>query len=456
VLPARAAALALQPVGTFAAPIYATAPPGDSRLFVVEQGGTIRIVENGATLAQPFLDISALTTPTGERGLLSMAFDPGYAHNGLFYVDYTGDGTDSGGTIGDIHVDQFHVSANRNVADRASRQNVFIVHRPSTAAGNHNGGQLQFGPDGELYVSVGDGGTGGATAQDPANLNGKLLRADPHPGAVPQVWSSGLRNPFRFSFDHLDGALTIGDVGEGTREEIDYSPLSAGSGRGLNFGWPCREGFIAGPASCTGAFTDPVFDYPHADPGGGAAFGDAIIGGFVYRGSDIPALAGRYVYADLMAGVLRTISLGLPRAGGDQGELDIGAQPHGFGQDSRCELYVAAGSTVSKIVSAPGAPPSGGGCAKAALSLKLKAAKKRVRRGKKAKLTATVEPCLVGGETVQLKRGKKKPMTARLGPDCRAKFKSKIRHRTKFRAQLPAGDAHLAVGSKKIKIRLKH
>ncbi len=174
---ARADAVGLQSIGEFSNPIYMTAPPGDPRLFVVERAGRIQVVHDGVT--SEFLDIHDRTTEDGERGMLSMAFDPNYARNGLFYVFYTGaaanDGQDGLG-----HVDEFHVSSNPNVADPASRRPVLTIIRPNSGASNHNGGQLQFGPDGLLYVSVGDGGTGGSTAPNLGLLNGKILRIDPH------------------------------------------------------------------------------------------------------------------------------------------------------------------------------------------------------------------------------------------------------------------------------------
>jgi glucose/arabinose dehydrogenase len=374
VAPSRAAAVGLQSIGpTFDQPVFATSPNGDPRLFVVERHGYIQVLHDG-TVSQ-FLDIHTQTTTDGERGLLSMAFDPNYASNGLFYVFYTGasDG-------GQGHVDEFHVSADPNVANQASQRHVLTIDRPSAAASNHNGGQLQFGPDGYLYVSVGDGGTGGATAPDPTRLNGKILRIDPHgagngahgipstnpfagsPTARREIWSLGLRNPFRFSFDALNGDLTIGDVGEVSREEIDSSPASAGGGRGANYGWPDCEGFLG---SCPGE-TPPVFDYPHSDPGGDVAHGCAIIGGYVYRGTQIPELAGRYLYTDLCHPDIRSVQLGLPLAGDDRSEgVDAPDSPNSFGEDSSCNLYVmGTAGEVDKIVSsnppavAPGCPVS--------------------------------------------------------------------------------------------------
>jgi glucose/arabinose dehydrogenase len=353
----RAEAIGLQPMGSFNSPIYVTSPAGDPRLFVVERGGRIQALHDG-TRTQ-FLDISALTTTDGERGLLSMAFDPNYASNGLFYVDFTGDGTDSGGALGDVHIDEFHVSSNPNVADQATRRPVMTISHSS--ASNHNGGQLQFGKDGLLYISVGEAGNG-ANAQSLANPLGKILRIDPHgaaPGAhgipstnpfvgspTPEIWSLGLRNPFRFSFDHLTGDMIIGDVGAGSREEVDFAPNSTGLGRAANFGWPNCEGFSGFPGSCPGT-TGPVRDYGHSSPC------NAIIGGYVYRGTQIPELAGRYVYTDLCHPDLRSMQLGLPLASGDRSEgIDTPDNPNSFGEDSSCNLYVmSGGGELDKIVS---------------------------------------------------------------------------------------------------------
>jgi glucose/arabinose dehydrogenase len=355
------AAVGLQPIGTFDSPTYVTSPPGDPRLFVVDRDGHIEVVHDGTT--SQFLDISDRTTEDGERGLLSMAFDPNYATNGLFYVFYTGSAA-ADGVDGLGHVDEFHVSANPNVASSASRRPVLTIIRPSAGASNHNGGQLQFGRDGYLYISVGDGGTGGSTAPNLGLLNGKILRIDPHgssPGAysIPpdnpyassgsarhEIWASGFRNPWRFSFDAATGDLIIGDVGEVTWEEIDLAP-APGIGRAANFGWPACEGFAG---SCPGTIP-PVFAYPHSNPGGDVAHGCAIMGGYVYRGTQIPELAGRYLYADLCTGELRSIKLGLPLASGDRPESAPSAlSPQSFGQDARCNVYVTDGDVVDKIV----------------------------------------------------------------------------------------------------------
>jgi glucose/arabinose dehydrogenase len=424
--PARAGALSLQSIGpTFDQPVFATSPPGDPRLFVVDRPGFIQVLHDG-TVSQ-FLDIHTRTTTESERGLLSMAFDPNYASNGLFYVYYTGDGPNAGGALGDIHIDEFHVSSNPNVADPASRRTVWTFPH---GAPNHDGGQLQFGPDGYLYFTTGDNANS-ANAQQAGNPYGKIHRIDPHgagngahgipptnpfagvPGTTQEIWGMGLRNPFRFSFDHLTGDLVIGDVGEVSREEIDISPRSAGGGRGANYGWPCREGFFPGPVGCSGAFVNPVFDYPHSDPGGDVAHGCAIIGGYVYRGSQAPEISGRYLYADLCTAQLRSIQLGLPRASRDRAESGVGAlgAARSFGEDSACGLYVMSTSTVFRIVGSASsatpvcqkAPPKKCNCPPGKKGKKHKRCKKRKhkKRAAEAKKKHKHKKC-------KKKKGKKK------------------------------------------------
>jgi hypothetical protein len=275
-----------------------------------------------------------------------------------------GDGTNSGGALGDIHIDEYRVSSNPNLANAATRRPVMTISHSS--ASNHNGGQVQFGKDGLLYISIGEAGNG-ANAQTTSNPLGKILRIDPHgttPGAhgipstnpftgspTPEIWSYGLRNPFRFSFDHLTGDLIIGDVGAGDREEVDFSPASTGFGRGANYGWPACEGFTG---SC-GGFTAPVLDYPHSAPC------SAIIGGYVYRGSQVPELAGRYLYTDLCHPQLRSAVLGLPFASGDRSEgISAPDSPNSFGEDAACNLYVMGSDEVDRIVSSnpPAASPT--------------------------------------------------------------------------------------------------
>jgi glucose/arabinose dehydrogenase len=386
--PSSAAALGLQPVGTFTEPIFVTSPPGDPRLFVVERPGTIQVLHDG-TRSQ-FLDIRTLVNTDGERGLLSMAFDPNYASNGLFYVFFNDNGT-AGAGVGDIHVDEFRVGANPHVADPSSRRRVLTLIR-GTAASNHNGGQLQFGKDGLLYVSVGDAANS-ANAQSLASPHGKILRIDPHgagqgahgvpsdnpfvavAGAIPEIWSLGLRNPYRFSFDHLTGDLAIGDVGASSFEEIDFAPLASGVGRGANFGWPMCEGF---QGSCPGT-TAPVFAYAEGAPC------QAIIGGYVYRGRQVPELSGRYLYTDLCHNQLRSIRLATPLAGDDRPEgLTLPASPFSFGEDANCELYVMGSNEVDRIVGSgssatPACPAQTQKCC-SAQGKKKKCKKKKKRR----------------------------------------------------------------------------
>jgi glucose/arabinose dehydrogenase len=278
-------------------PLYLTAPAGDPRLFIVEKTGRIRIVKNGAVVAAPFLDLSASVSGSSEQGLLGLAFDPQYATSGRFYVDYTD-------RNGDTRIARFRVSADPDVADPASEEMLLTVPQPYS---NHNGGQVAFGPDGDLYIGMGDGGSGGdpqGHGQNPNDLLGSLLRLDvsgPTGYGIPQdnpyaggggraeVFSIGLRNPWRFSFDRTNGDLYIADVGQNEREEVDVSTAGTGGGRGLNYGWNRMEGTACyGASTCDrSGLTLPVMDYTHAD-------GCSITGGYVYRGTALPNLAGTY------------------------------------------------------------------------------------------------------------------------------------------------------------------
>jgi glucose/arabinose dehydrogenase len=282
-----------QVVGGLNQPLYVTMPPGDTtRLFIVEKGGRIRLVTGGRLLPAPFLDISAQVSTGGEQGLLSMAFDPNYATNGRFFVSYTD-------TAGDSRVAAYHrLSGHPNRANPFTKRIIFKAAQPFS---NHNGGQLQFGPGGMLFLGLGDGGSEG----DPNN-NGqrrigwlsKLIRINvnlPTPRA--QIYAYGLRNPWRFSFDRLTGALWIGDVGQGSWEEIDHLPPATPAG--TNFGWSYYEGthvFKTQPIDRS-RLVFPVAQYPH-NPGGNCS----VTGGYVYRASNIPSLYGWYVYADFCSG----------------------------------------------------------------------------------------------------------------------------------------------------------
>ena len=331
-------------------PLYVTAAPGDSsRIFIVDKGGTIRIVKDGALLPAPFLDMTSLVSTGGEQGLLGLAFDPGYATNGRFVVHYTDTG-------GNTRVSTFARSgADPDLADPASEQVVLTAEQPF---GNHNGGQLLFGPDGLLYLGLGDGGSGGdpdGRGQDLTDLLGSILRLDlratsPYtipadnpfagtPEARPEIWSYGLRNPWRFSFDRATGDLYIGDVGQNQWEEVDVSPAAEGGGRGVNFGWNIMEGLHCyASASCEqSGLALPVLEYSHDD-------GCSVTGGYVYRGAAIPALQGFYFYADYCGGWVRSFRY----QGGQATEpfnwpsLAPGGSVTSFGEDAAGELYVAS------------------------------------------------------------------------------------------------------------------
>ena len=352
---------------------YITAPSGDgTRLFIVGQQGRIRLIKNGALLPTPFLDIDPLVNCCGERGLLSMAFAPDYVTSGLFYVYYTAENP-----LGAITIDEFRRSdADPDIADPASRRNVLQFPH---SRGNHNGGQLQFGPDGYLYAGTGDGGGAGdpdRAGQNLTTLAGKILRIDPRgaghgeytippdnpfynqPPSRGEIWSFGLRNPWRFSFDRQTGDLTIGDVGQSAYEEIDFSPRASGYGRGTNYAWSCREGrhpFNMNQPLCLiqppPIFTEPVHEYSHAR-------GCSITGGYVIRDPALPAVFGRYVYGDYCSSPLWHIQLQVPDA---QGDTDSGEDIGGlftFGEDACARVYAGAGSgLVYRLIPTNPPPP---------------------------------------------------------------------------------------------------
>lgn len=329
-----------------AAPLFLTTPPGDlTRLFVVEQGGLIRVIRNDTLLATPFLDVSGLVSAGGERGLLSMAFHPDYQTNRYCYVSYTD-------TNGDSRVVRYRTSANPEVADPASAAEVLFLGQPYA---NHNGGLVAFGPDGMLYIGFGDGGSGGdpqGNGQNRGTLLGKLLRIDVDGGspyAIPadnpfvgvtgvrgEIWAWGLRNPWRFSFDAATGDLYIADVGQSAREEVDVQP--AGSAGGANYGWNIMEGTACyGAASCAqSGLTRPVIDYPHTDNA------CSITGGYVYRGQALPVLRGRYLYSDYCTGWIRSFTYVAGQATDprDWPALAVGSGVTSFGEDGGGNLYI--------------------------------------------------------------------------------------------------------------------
>jgi hypothetical protein len=305
-----AAAPELVKLGDFTDPVHVASPPDDPRIFVVEQGGTIDIVGAGT-----FLDLTANTQPGYERGLLSMAFAPDYATSGLFYVFLTSRPN------GDVEVLEYRVSADPNRADPGTRRPLFTTPH---SAGNHNGGQLQIGPDGALYASIGDNATA-ANAQNPANPFGKILRIDRASGAD-QIWSTGLRNPWRFSFDRATGDLVIGDVGESSFEEINWS-RAPNAGQGVNYGWPCNEG-PNGADSCGHRAT-----LSHPDPF------CAIVAGYVVRDPGLPTLNGRLIYGDNCESTVYSAALG--QGPGVETNLEV-AELSSFGEDSCGHVYAAS------------------------------------------------------------------------------------------------------------------
>ena len=374
IAPASAHALSLEPVGAFATPIYVTAPPGDpSRLFVVERGGTVRLVKDGVIQATPFLTIpTAELSTSGERGLLAMTFAADYASSGRLYTF----STDAGG---DIRVDLWQRSSNPDVAS-PSRSLVLRIEHSSRS--NHNGGDLHVGPDGLLYISTGDGGgaddpdgngqtlirSGTADEQSTALL-GKLLRIAPSAGGgytIPpdnpfagradargEIWAYGLRNPFRFSFDRATGDLLIGDVGQDDAEEVNFA-ASPARGKGANFGWKCFEGSLPNDGTtppCTPlGHVPPMFEYDHAGC-------QAITGGYVVRDPGLPSLLGRYVYADYCVGELRSLvpstGAGDTTTGIDVADFSLAA----FGEDACGRLYVVQLSgAVSRLVDGAASP----------------------------------------------------------------------------------------------------
>ncbi len=335
---------------------------GDDRLFVVEQGGRIKIIDgNGSILPDNFLNIqNKISSGGGEQGLLGLAFHPDYANNGYFYVNYTS---------GNLNTRISRFSVDVNDPNRADSNSEIVLLEFDQPFGNHNGGDLAFGPDGYLYIGTGDGGSGGdpqGNSQNRQNFLGKLLRLDvttnfsaytipaDNPffnddNTLDEIWAFGIRNPWRWSFDKLTGDLWMGDVGQNTREEINFQP--ANSTGGENYGWNCREGFIAfnNPSSaCFGVtdFTEPVFDYQT-----GSSAGCSVTGGIRYRGCEYPALYGKYVFGDFCSGRFWTTD----EVNGNwvtEVALNSNISISGFGEDVNNELYVMdLGGTIYRVVS---------------------------------------------------------------------------------------------------------
>ncbi len=335
-----------QVVGGLTAPLDLQEPDDNSgRLFVVEQGGTIRIVQNGALLPAAFLDISSKVHMEGESGLLGLVFHRNYAQDPRFFVNYVRQL--AGGQLQTVIAEFRASAATPNQADAGSERQLLVVDQPFS---NHKAGQLAFGADGDLYFGLGDGGSGGdpfGNGQNRQTLLGKLLRIDvdsaPSPGLAyaipsdnpfaggggrPEIWAYGLRNPWRFSFDSPSGRMFIGDVGQDRYEEVDLGQ------KGANYGWNIMEGmhcFNPSTGCDQAGLTLPIAEYDHS-------IGDAIIGGYLYRGT-IAALQGKYVFADL-TGKVFTLTENPPGTWTRATLLSTGTQISALGRDQAGELYV--------------------------------------------------------------------------------------------------------------------
>ncbi len=350
---------AVEIVGGLSAPLFVTAPPGDdSRIFIVEQGGLIRIFDfEEGLLATPFLDLTGIVSCCGERGLLGLAFHPDYANNGYFYLNHTRWASSCAGDDECTKIVRYEVSGNPNLADPGSREELLEISQPF---GNHNGGMIEFGPgDGHLYIGMGDGGSGGDPynlSQNPTSLLGKMLRIDvdggfpyaiptdnPFVGEAPldEIWALGLRNPWRFSFDRATGDMWIGDVGQNAWEEVDHQPASSSGGE--NYGWRLMEGAHCydPPTDCDdGSLTYPVHEYSHGS-------GCSITGGYLYRGS-ATELQGLYLFADYCNGrvwALDPSDYSVEEIFTDENFGNITS----FGEDAAGEVYLMAGSRVWRI-----------------------------------------------------------------------------------------------------------
>jgi glucose/arabinose dehydrogenase len=389
-LPTTASAATLVPLASSSSwgspPIAAASPPGDARVFVVERGGGVRIVENGVLQPTPFLTVPNIDT-SGERGLLSIAFPPDYATSGLFYVFAVAAGADAldpGAQVGDLRVIEYRRSAtDPDLADPASAR--LVLKQTHGAPTNHNGGQLAFGPEGLLYVTMGDAANS-SNAQTLANDLGKILRIDPRDppgaptfgvppsnpfvataGARPEIYALGLRNPFRASFAP-NGDLVLPDVGEGTWEEVNVGRATATPAAttlaGANLGWPNCEGKCEPPNPL---YSDPLFQYAHSGPD--ETTGCAIIGGYVVRDPSLTGLTGRYLYGDHCRPDLRTLDLAAPGADPQPAGFSIpkgGGELLGFGEDGRGCLYAMTEVTAYRVAPSPTAgtacpepPPAG-------------------------------------------------------------------------------------------------
>ena len=475
-------------MGDFDEPIsIASNPAHADDLLIGERAG--RVIEATPTGRTELVNLTSLVSCCeSERGLLSIAPAPDFDSSRRLYIAYTGTSA-AGGDEGDVHVDSFRPDP-ANLT-QVLREPILSVEHSTQE--NHNGGQLQFGPDGHLYISLGDGGGVGdplANGQNIEVLQGKILRIDPQPGQVPpytvpagnpflggpgrdEIWSYGLRNPWRFSFDRATGDMVIGDVGQGTREEVDFAPSPASGvvgGGGANYGWNCREGTIAYPEPSQpcdgGGFTEPVFDYVHQNPQGNAAFGCSIIGGVVVRDPSVPDLYGRYLFTDFCVGLIRSLVLPTPPASAvqdERGEGDFVTSPVTFGEDSCGRVYLALdGGGVYRFegpvpascgrISPPAevSPRPLSSPAVAQRSLRLTA--RRLRPGgMRFQVRVRLAPC--GGDagsSIQLNRNGKSFSSKHLDRRCRARFLLTVAKPTPLRAFVRIGGESHPVGSRRL------
>jgi hypothetical protein len=470
--PGVASGAAREEVGKFDEPVYVTSDPEDAgRLLVAERRGTI--VEARGEERPVWADLGSLVLCCeGDRGLLSIAPAPDFHSSDHLYVAYTGE-VAAGGEAGDIHIDSFRHS--KGVLIREP-----ILSVPHSGEPDQNGGQVQFGPEGALYASFGDGGGDGDpfdNAQDLETLLGKLTRIYPFPGtttsyvvpgdnpfvgtaAFDEIWSLGLRDPWRFSFDRLSGDLVIADRGENSREEIDLAPRLAGEagGRGTNYGWDCQEGSIdyTGDSSetCTKKsppLTDPVFDYPDQDPGDGSAHGCSITGGYVVRDQSVPDLYGRYLYGDFCLGAVRSIVLtAADPSSTDRPEPALSVSPSSlssFGEDSCGRIYIV--TRFGPVYRVVGDQPNA--CGQVASTPLPRAAPRRrtvvalrVWHGSRdlsiVRINARVTPCAENRRRrLILKQDGKRLASKRVRGRCVVGFRARVERRASFRALLPLG-----------------
>lgn len=491
--PSTAAAFSLQPVGNFDEPISVSSNPVHADdLLIGERPG--RVIEASPTGKAELVDLTSLVSCCkSERGLLSIAPAPDFDSSRRLYIAYTGSSA-AGGAEGDVHIDSFRPDPTD--PSQVLREPILSVDHATQP--NHNGGQLQFGPDGHLYISLGDGGGVGdppGNGQNTEVLQGKILRIDPQPGQTPpyivptgnpfvgvpgrdEIWAYGLRNPWRFSFDRLTGDMVIGDVGQGTREEVDFAPSPAAGivgGGGANYGWNCREGTIAytEPSQpCDGGgFTEPVFDYVHQNPQPGAPFGCSIIGGYVVRDASVSDLYGRYLYADFCVGLIHSLILPTPpatTAGDDRSEGIFETGPVTFGEDACGRVYLAVdtgrvyrfeGPTpapcgrLSPAASTPPSPSSFASPSRAGRGILLLTAKRLRPGGSRFRVKVRLTPCSVPGHSIQLSRNGKSFSSKHLDHSCRARFLLTVAKPTPLRAFVRIGGEGDRVGSHRLVLK---